>query len=244
MNIKQDEYLTLNLTETECKDIFLPYDDNYLIDYLMNCIDVSQRNDLLAECKNEALSYFSYSYNSTLDNYVDENGYYDINEFHVDFIKGYKFYEFIYEDEKIEDEYIEQKFSYEQADVLEDLVKIFIIKKLIEISIEQKDLLTVIGLNHRLIHHIGLMWAVHQAEKISRELPTIRNTELANKRWNEHNQTRPKKKMKYLQIMRDKGFTTYAQTATYIKQEIEKGDKPSYDTICRWLSQAGKGDFT
>ena len=91
----------------------------------MNCIDVSQRNDLLAECKNEALSYFSYSYNSTLDNYVDENGYYDINEFHVDFIKGYKFYEFIYEDEKIEDEYIEQKFSYEQADVLEDLVTIF-----------------------------------------------------------------------------------------------------------------------
>ena len=89
MNIRQDEYLTLNLTETECKDIFLPYDDNYLIDYLMNCIDVSQRNDLLAECKNEALSYFSYSYNSTLDNYVDENGYYDINEFHVDFIKGY-----------------------------------------------------------------------------------------------------------------------------------------------------------
>ncbi len=70
------------------------------------------------------------------------------------------------------------------------------------------------------------------------------NAKNANLRWEKHNQTRTEKKKQYLQIMRDKGFTTYAQTATYIKQEIEKGDKPSYDTICRWLSQAGKGDFT
>lgn len=70
------------------------------------------------------------------------------------------------------------------------------------------------------------------------------NSKNARSRWESHNRIRPEKKKQYLQIMREQGFTTYAQTATYIKQEIETGNKPSYDTICRWLSQAGKGNFT
>lgn len=63
-------------------------------------------------------------------------------------------------------------------------------------------------------------------------------------RWSKHNQTRPEKKKQYLEIMDQENFTTFAETAEYIKQNIETDKKPSYDTIKRWLSQASKGDFS
>ena len=63
------------------------------------------------------------------------------------------------------------------------------------------------------------------------------------KHGSKHNQTRPEKKKQYLQIMDEQNFTTFAETAEYIKQNIETDKKPSYDTIKRWLSQASKGDF-
>ena len=43
--------------------------------------------------------------------------------------------------------------------------------------------------------------------------------------------------------MDEQNFTTFAETAEYIKQNIETDKKPSYETIKRWLSQASKGDF-
>ncbi|WAI88591.1 hypothetical protein SC65A3_02067 [Psychrobacter sp. SC65A.3] len=70
------------------------------------------------------------------------------------------------------------------------------------------------------------------------------NKTKANKRWSKHNQTRPEKKKLYLEIMDQQNFTTFAETAEYIKQHIETDKKPSYDTIKRWLSQANKGDFS
>ena len=80
------------------------------------------------------------------------------------------------------------------------------------------------------------------SEYIESEL-SARNKSKANKRWSKHNQTRPEKKKQYLQIMDEQNFTTFAETAEYIKQNIETDKKPSYDTIKRWLSQASKGDF-
>ena len=70
------------------------------------------------------------------------------------------------------------------------------------------------------------------------------NKKKANKRWSKHNQTRPEKKKLYLEIMDQQNFTTFAETAEYIKQKIETDKTPSYDTIKRWLSQANKGDFS
>ena len=70
------------------------------------------------------------------------------------------------------------------------------------------------------------------------------NKTKANKRWSKHNQTRPEKKKQYLEIMDQENFTTFAETAEYIKQHIEKDKTPSYDTIKRWLSQASQGDFS
>ena len=70
------------------------------------------------------------------------------------------------------------------------------------------------------------------------------NKSKANKRWSKHNQTRPEKKKQYLQIMDQQNFTTFAETAEYIKQHIETDKKPSYDSIKRWLSEARKGDFS
>ena len=69
------------------------------------------------------------------------------------------------------------------------------------------------------------------------------NKSKANKRWSKHNENRTEKKKQYLEIMRLKGFSTFTDTAEYIKQHIETDKKPSYDTIKRWLSQASKGDF-
>lgn len=66
----------------------------------------------------------------------------------------------------------------------------------------------------------------------------------ADNRWSKHNQTRPEKKKQYLEIMDQKNFTTFAETAEYIKQNIETDKTPSYDTIKRWLSEANKGDFS
>jgi len=70
------------------------------------------------------------------------------------------------------------------------------------------------------------------------------NKTKANKRWSKHNQARPEKKKQYLEIMDQENFTTFAETAEYIKQNIETEKTPSYDTIKRWLSQASKGDFS
>ncbi len=81
-------------------------------------------------------------------------------------------------------------------------------------------------------------------EDIKNDITTYINKDKADKRWSKHNQTRPKKKKQYLQIMDEHNFTTFAETATYIKQHIETGKKPSYRTIEIWLSQASRGDFS
>ncbi len=80
---------------------------------------------------------------------------------------------------------------------------------------------------------------IHEKNKLSFE-----SRKKANTRWGEHNQKRAEKKRQYLKIMRDNRFTTFAETAEYIKQNIETDKTPSYDTIKRWLSQANKGDFS
>lgn len=76
-------------------------------------------------------------------------------------------------------------------------------------------------------------------EKIS-----LQNKSKADNRWSKHNKARPEKKKQYLEIMDQENFTTFAETAEYIKQNIETEKTPSYDTIKRWLSQASKGDFS
>ena len=81
------------------------------------------------------------------------------------------------------------------------------------------------------------------SEYIESEL-SARNKGKANKRWSKHNQLRPKKKKQYLEIMDKQNFTTFAETATYIKQHIETGKKPSYRTVELWLRQASRGDFS
>lgn len=73
---------------------------------------------------------------------------------------------------------------------------------------------------------------------------SLQNKEKAKSRWSKHNETRPEKKKQYLDIMDQQNFTTFAETAEYIKQHIETDKKPSYDTIKRWLSQASKGNFS
>lgn len=81
-------------------------------------------------------------------------------------------------------------------------------------------------------------------DSLVEERISVQNKSKADSRWSKHNKTRPEKKKQYLNIMRDKKFTTFADTATYIKQHVDIDKSPSHDTVCRWLSQANKGNFS
>ena len=71
-----------------------------------------------------------------------------------------------------------------------------------------------------------------------------KNTEVANIGAKPKQDLRKKKKIEYLAIMKEKGFTSYADTATYIKQFVDTDRTPSYRTVYQWLSQADKGNFS
>ena len=92
--------------------------------------------------------------------------------------------------------------------------------------------------------HLSLVADVKRTPVFFRHKVSELNKHKANNRWSKHNKSRPEKKKRYLQIMDEKNFTTFSETAEYIKQHIETDKKPSYDTIKRWLSQASKGDFS
>lgn len=75
--------------------------------------------------------------------------------------------------------------------------------------------------------------------KLSKE-----NTKAANTGAKDKQLFRQKKKKQYLQIMKEKAFTSYAKTAEYIKLNIDTDESPTYRTVEKWLSQADKGDFS
>lgn len=81
------------------------------------------------------------------------------------------------------------------------------------------------------------------SEYIESEL-SARNKKASEARWKPHREERAKRKKQYLKIMKEQEFSTYADAATYIKQYIDKGNKPSHSTVSRLLSEADKGDFS
>ncbi|MER2162888.1 MAG: hypothetical protein ABS921_02070 [Psychrobacter alimentarius] len=62
-------------------------------------------------------------------------------------------------------------------------------------------------------------------------------------RWEPYREKKKERKNKYLKIMKDKGFSTYTETAAYIKLHIDTDKSPSFNTVCRLLSEADKGNF-
>ena len=71
-----------------------------------------------------------------------------------------------------------------------------------------------------------------------------RNKKASDARWQVHREERKERKKKYLKIMKEQGFSTYTDAATYIKQHIDTDNKPSHPTVSRLLSEADKGDFS
>ncbi|MGP5491608.1 hypothetical protein [Psychrobacter celer] len=71
-----------------------------------------------------------------------------------------------------------------------------------------------------------------------------KNTEAANIGAKPKQDFRKKKKIEYLAIMNEQGFTSYADTATYIKQYVDTDKTPSYRTVYDWVSKADKKDFS
>ena len=73
---------------------------------------------------------------------------------------------------------------------------------------------------------------------------SARGKKASDARWESHREERKERKKKYLKIMKEQGFSTYTDTATYIKLHVDTGSSPSFPTICRLLSEADKGDFS
>lgn len=73
---------------------------------------------------------------------------------------------------------------------------------------------------------------------------SARGRKASDARWQPHREEKKERKKKYLKIMKDKGFSTYTDAATYIKSHIDTDKKPSFPTVCRLLSEADKGDFS
>lgn len=73
---------------------------------------------------------------------------------------------------------------------------------------------------------------------------SARNKRASEARWQPHREERAKRKKQYLKIMKEQGFSTYSDAATYIKQHIDTDNKPSHPTVSRLLSEADKGDFS
>lgn len=71
-----------------------------------------------------------------------------------------------------------------------------------------------------------------------------KNTKAANTGAKDKRFFRQKKKEQYLQIMKEKSFTSYAKTAEYIKLNIDTDESPTYRTVEKWLSEADKGDLS
>ena len=71
-----------------------------------------------------------------------------------------------------------------------------------------------------------------------------RNRKASDARWQPHREKKKERKEKYLKIMKDKGFSTYTDAATYIKLHIDTGKSPSFNTVFSLLSEADKGNFS
>lgn len=109
------------------------------------------------------------------------------------------------------------------------------------IAFDKSHYCTAMDFYKRLIEALDLTAdvCIHEKNKLSFE-----SKKKANTRWSDHNQEKAEKKKQYLEIMDEQNFTTFTETAEYIKQNIETGKKLSYDTIKRWLSEANKGNFS
>ena len=121
------------------------------------------------------------------------------------------------------------------------VIKMIAARKSAIIALEKSHYYTAMEFYKRLIEILNVTVSVNIYDRSSK---AMKGRQKASKRWSKHNQTRPEKKKQYLEIMDQENFTTFAETAEYIKQHIETDKKPSYDTIKRWLSQASKGDFS
>ncbi|MGP9689518.1 hypothetical protein ACT3TH_10190 [Psychrobacter sp. AOP22-C1-C5] len=73
---------------------------------------------------------------------------------------------------------------------------------------------------------------------------SARSKKASDARWQPHREEKKERKKKYLKIMKDKGFSTYTDAATYIKLHVDTDKKPSFPTVCRLLSEADKGNFS
>lgn len=90
----------------------------------------------------------------------------------------------------------------------------------------------------------GIIEVSYDSGKYFRSVQSKKNTEAANVGAKPKQDFRREKKIEYLKIMREKRFSTFAQTATYIKQYIDTEPKPSYRTVCKWLSEANNNNFS
>ena len=95
-----------------------------------------------------------------------------------------------------------------------------------------------------LIYGIAIRNKKEDFDSYIKEEISNRNRKASDARWQPHREKKKERKEKYLKIMKDKGFSTYTDAATYIKLHIDTGKSPSFNTVFSLLSEADKGDFS
>jgi hypothetical protein len=97
-------------------------------------------------------------------------------------------------------------------ELLQCLYSIILYRELaIVLLVEQKDISCAISMSHlAVMSYARLSYAIE--ENFGQQFISEQNKKNADKRWIKHNQIRTEKKRQYLQIMQEKGFTSYADT--------------------------------
>ena len=129
---------------------------------------------------------------------------------------------------------------------VESIVEIYLYKT-ISILAYRLDVYDVALMYHDFVmttYSGGIIEVSYNSGSYFKSVQSKRNTEAANIGAKSKQDFRKKKKIEYLAIMKEEGFTSYADTAEHIKQHVDTDKSPIYRTVCQWLSQADKGDFS
>lgn len=126
-----------------------------------------------------------------------------------------------------------------------EIARIYMYKKFSDIAFDCEVFNTALLYQNygMMLLHASLMQINYENQNYFKQLASVNNALAAHARWKNPNMQRREKKKLYLDIFREKGFTTYAAAAEYIKREEETGEKPAFSTVLRWLSEADKGNM-
>lgn len=230
----------------EVKYLLVDYaDDDYLVRNIIDEFYKPKNNELsqleLLELCRRTGYFHCYSNNKKTATSTKENdGRINADKYCDVMINSFKLLEY----ENFNKDFKVLNFSNLEYEILEDLIKIFITKCLIDMSLSLNSLSVAIELNQMMIFNISELLSFFNTLKFGLEVSSMRNSKVAQERWKPHNEKRKQLKERYLSIMQNKEnpFHTITGAAEHIFQ-YENPEKKKYRWIYDRLTEATKGNF-